>query len=206
MLTPGWHRDTYLEEYHRGFFARHARGTPLRSCGIRDGHIGGLAQVPALVAALPGTSAGDLRAIVQEHVGLTHRHGKVLRAADCLVRLLVGLREGGALREVMRREAGDWFSTRRAGKWALRPDLEVVGAVLSPACYIEQAFPAALYLAWRHHERFVDGVVANAMAGGDNCHRGVVVGALLGASRGVPDELVSGLRAAGDCPAGEPSS
>ena len=26
MLTPGWHRDTYLEEYHRGFFTRYAQG------------------------------------------------------------------------------------------------------------------------------------------------------------------------------------
>ncbi|MDA0768257.1 MAG: ADP-ribosylglycohydrolase family protein [Verrucomicrobia bacterium] len=29
LLTPGWHRDTYVEECHRGFFTRHAQGKPL---------------------------------------------------------------------------------------------------------------------------------------------------------------------------------
>ena len=54
MLTPGWHRDTYLEEYHRGFFTRYSQGKDPRKCGIKDEHIGGLATVPALVAALQG--------------------------------------------------------------------------------------------------------------------------------------------------------
>ena len=54
MLEPGWHRDTYLEEYHRAFFTRYAQGKTPRKCGISDEHIGGLATVPALVAALGG--------------------------------------------------------------------------------------------------------------------------------------------------------
>ncbi|MEM9480977.1 MAG: ADP-ribosylglycohydrolase family protein, partial [Verrucomicrobiota bacterium] len=52
MQTPGWHQDTYLEEYHRAFFDRLAAGKRPRKCGIEDFHIGGLAQVPALIAAL----------------------------------------------------------------------------------------------------------------------------------------------------------
>ena len=196
MLTPGWHRDTYLEEYHRGFFTRYAQGKPLHKCGIRDEHIGGLSQVPALAAALPEVPVTELRATIKEHVSLTHRHSNVLRAADCLVRLLVAIRNGQSLREAIKWEAGDWFSTRKAEKWSSRPDEDIVGAILSPACYIDQAFPASLYLAWRHHEDFHEGVVANAMVGGDNCHRGAVVGALLGASRGVPTGLIEGLMAA----------
>ena len=47
MLTPGSHRDTYLEEYHRGFFTRYAMGKPPGKCAIQDEHIGGLAQVAA---------------------------------------------------------------------------------------------------------------------------------------------------------------
>ena len=57
MLTRGWHRDTYLEENHRGFFTRYALGEGLRKCGIKDKHIGGLAAVPAMAAAL--TSEGQ---------------------------------------------------------------------------------------------------------------------------------------------------
>ncbi len=185
MLEPGWHRDTYLEEYHRAFFTRYAEGKIPRKCGISDEHIGGLATVPALCAALEGTALPELRAIVKEHVGLTHAHANVLRAADTLVRLLWGIAAGEPLREVMRREAGDWISGNKAESWRDQPDEQVIGSRFSPACYIAEAMPAALYLVWKYHDDFAAGITANAMVGGDNCHRGAVVGSLLGAACGV---------------------
>ena len=193
MLEPGWHRDTYVEECHRGFFTRYAQGIAPRKCAIRDEHIGGLSSVPALVAALEGTPRDELRSIVKEHVGLTHAHANVLRAADTLVRLLFGIAEGATLHDVMRREAGEWLSGTKADSWKRQPDEQVIGARFSPACYIAEAMPASLYLAWKYHDDFPAGVVANAMVGGDNCHRGAVVGSLLGAACGVPDRVFQDL-------------
>jgi ADP-ribosylglycohydrolase len=46
--------------------------------------------------------------------------------------------------------------------------------------------PASLYLAWKYHDNFEAGILANAMCGGDNCHRGAVVGSLLAAANGIP--------------------
>jgi ADP-ribosylglycohydrolase len=57
----------------------------------------------------------------------------------------------------------------------------VVGGLYSPACYIEDSFPSVLYLAARYANDFEAALVANTNAGGDNCHRGAVLGALLGA-------------------------
>jgi ADP-ribosylglycohydrolase len=145
-----------------------------------DEHIGGLATVPALVAALARTPREDLRRIVKEHVGLTHAHANVLRAADTLVRLLLAVADGTPLREAIQQEAGDWISSKKAASWCLQPDELVIGQRFSPACYIAEAVPAALYLAWKYHDDFQAGVTANAMVGGDNCHRGAVVGSLLG--------------------------
>ena len=132
MLTPGWHRDTYLEEYHRGFFTRYAQGNAVTRCGISDEHIGGLAQIPALLAALP--ESADWRSTVREHLALTHRHSNVQRAADCLARLLKSITAGTPLREAIARESGDWFSSRKAERWATRPDHEIIGSVLIPVC------------------------------------------------------------------------
>jgi len=182
MLTSDWHRDTYLEEYHRGFFTNHSKGKALRKCGIDDVHIGGLATVPALVAALEGSSREAIRQIVKDHVALTHRNSNVLRAADCLARLLLDLSEGAALREAIMQSAGDWFSTKKATAWSDQPDRTIIGTKLSPACYIDQAFPAALYLAWKYHDDFTAAITANARVGGDNCHRGAVVGSLVAMS------------------------
>lgn len=193
MRTPGWHRDTYVEEYHRGFFERLARGKPPRKCSIRDEHIGGLALVPALNFVLADESLENRRRLVKEHVDLTHAHANVLRAADTLVRLLDRVAGGIPLRDAIRDEAGDWISTTKAAKWATQPDLHVIGQRFSPACYIAESMPASLFLAWKYHDDFEAGIRANALVGGDNCHRGAVVGSLLAAANGVPSKWLDGL-------------
>lgn len=185
MLTPGRHRDTYVEEYHREFFTNYARGRKPRACGVADVHIGGLVAVPALFAALAGTTS-DVAAAVREHVGLTHKDQGVLQAADCLVRILTAVRMGEPLRAAILAQASDWISAAKVAAWSKEPDDVVIGRRLSPACYIPDAFPAALYLAWKYAEDFGAGICANAQVGGDSCHRGAVVGALLGEANGVP--------------------
>ena len=75
-------------------------------------------------------------------------------------------------------------------------DLEVIGGMLSPACYIDHCFPAVLYLAARYSDDFAAALVANTNVGGDNCHRGAVLGALLGAALGlsaIPQRWIAGL-------------
>ena len=54
MLTPGRHRDTYIEECHRKFFTAYARGTAPLKCGGKDIHIGGLAHVGVLCGFFRG--------------------------------------------------------------------------------------------------------------------------------------------------------
>jgi len=50
--------------------------------------------------------------------------------------------------------------------------------------------PVSLYLAWKYHDDFDAAITANAMVGGDNCHRGAVVGSLLGAAHGADTAAV----------------
>jgi ADP-ribosyl-[dinitrogen reductase] hydrolase len=192
MRIPGWHRDTYVEECHRGFFTNLSRGKAPRRCGIADRHIGGLAAVAALFAGLD-QDPGTLEKQVLEHVALTHLKDDVLRAARTLVRMLELVTGGAPLRETIERLGTDWISPRKFTQWSTLADEVVVGEHYSPACYIRDAFPAALYLSWKYAERFDDAVIANAHCGGDNCHRGAVVGALVGAACGVGDSWLSRL-------------
>lgn len=131
MLQPGWHNDTYAEEYHRAFFNNYATGIDPLKCGIDDKHIGGLATVPALVAALEGTSQDDVRTSVRTHVSLTHKNAAVLEAADLLVSLLFAVAEGQSLREAMKSQAHKWFSTTKAESWTSKPDSPRLWAVVS---------------------------------------------------------------------------
>ncbi|MFY8215495.1 MAG: ADP-ribosylglycohydrolase family protein [Chthoniobacterales bacterium] len=189
MRTPGSHRDTYIEEYHRAFFNNRAKGLKVDRCGIEDIHIGGLAHVPTLFAFAGTADLAELRKIVREHVSLTHQSAGVLAAADCLVRMLVAISSGVAVRDAVLSESNSLVSGRQFESWLRDPDEVVVGRRLSPACYIDDAFPAALYLAWKYADDFSGGIIANANVGGDNCHRGAVVGSILGLANGIPVEF-----------------
>ena len=162
--------------------------------------------VPALVAAL-GPRHHDLREIVRLHVSLTHKDPDVLAAADVLVKILADAlprheaparspeASAAALREAILEHGHDWISAAKLSAWEGLSDRQLVGGKLSSACYIDEAFPASLALAYRHAGDFTAGVVANARCGGDNCHRGAVVGSLLAAAASVPVPLLVRLQA-----------
>lgn len=191
MRLPGWHRDTYVEEYHRAFFTNLARGRKPEACGIEDIHIGGLVPVAALFAGLED-GGETLLNVVKKHVALTHNAPEVIEAAAALTRILLALEAGSGLKEAIEQHATGWVGQKKLNQWAKEPDEVVIGERLSPACYIKDAFPAALYLSWKYADDFSSGIIANAHCGGDNCHRASVVGALLGFANGVPERWLLG--------------
>ena len=200
MLEPGWHRDTYAEEYHRAFFDNYAQGKMPTRCGIDDIHIGGLSQIPALLAALEQIGITELSEqlnLVDAHVQLTHRNQHVAEAAEALTRMLYGLTSGLSVGDVLDQSTHFGRKTASFETWSNFPDRTVVGRYLSPACYLPESFTASLYLTWKYSDDFSAGVLANAHCGGDNCHRGAVVGSLLGAANGIPEKWLRGLSTPG---------
>jgi ADP-ribosylglycohydrolase len=193
MTVPGHHRDTYVEECHRNFFAKYARGKTPVDCGGEDIHIGGLAHVPILAVWYAHDEAAALAA-VREHVRVTHRGELIETAARDLTKMLVAILNGAEVRASIEKFGKGWAGRKKLEAWAARPDEEVVGAILSPACYLQDSFPASLYLAWKYADDLESALIANTNLGGDNCHRGIVVGALVGAGRvAVPDRWQRGL-------------
>lgn len=196
MLDGGWHKDTYLEEYHRAFFDNYAKGLAPIDCGIDDLHIGGLSHVPCLLSGLTEIGVVDLDEQllqVEKHVRLTHRNQHVSDAAAAMTHILYSLREGLDLRKALDSHAKPWASSGQFDTWTHFSDRTVIGRQLTMACYLPESFTASLYLCWKYAEDFSAGIIANAHCGGDNCHRGAVVGALLGAANGAPKKWIQGL-------------
>ena len=196
MLDGGWHKDTYLEEYHRAFFDNYAKGLAPIDCGIDDLHIGGLSHVPCLLSGLTEIGVVDLDEQllqVEKHVRLTHRNQHVSDAAAAMTHILYSLREGLDLRKALDSHAKPWASSGQFDTWTHFSDRTVIGRQLTMACYLPESFTASLYLCWKYAEDFSAGIIANAYCGGDNCHRGAVVGALLGAANGAPKKWIQGL-------------
>ena len=196
MLTPGWHRDTYAEEYHRAFFKNYARGKKLSNCGIKDIHIGGLSLVPALLAgleALDKTEEKYLLDCTQELIQGTHTHPVTISTAKDLTRILLALNNRAEIRSTLQTLRLSNVPLTSIKKWEGMPDRKVVGEILSPACYLPESFTAALYFAWKYSDDFSLAILANAKVGGDNCHRGVVVGSIVGMQTGIPRKWLQDL-------------
>lgn len=73
-------------------------------------------------------------------------------------------------------------------------DEEIIGKRFATACYPEHGVPLMLCLLQRNKADFRTSILANANAGGDNVHRGMILGLLAGACNAdIPSELKSGL-------------
>ncbi len=75
-----------------------------------------------------------------------------------------------------------------------RSETEVTRGMLATACYPEHGLPMLLYLAYRHDFDLEKALIANTNAGGDNVHRGMLLGLLVGAACDeIPGALAEGL-------------
>ena len=209
MTAPDSHNDTYAESCHRDFFANYARGLAPERCAGTEGHdtasIGGLAVLPPVIfAALRqgDPAAASAAALIQ--LRLTHRSSKLERHALEYSDLLVHLVQDASARIApLARAAAERLGFPATAvieriRLNRQSDRDVIGGLLSSACYIDQSLPAVLYLAARYPDDFEAALIANANVGGDNCHRGAVLGALLGAALGpaaIPERWIQGLTA-----------
>ncbi len=191
MRNPAGHRDTYVEECHRGFFLNLRRGRPPERCAVVEKHIGGMVPVIPLYATLRslGHAHPEASAAVQSHVAVTHGGAQVETAASNLLVLAGELWDGISLAECLLYHAQRQDLALLSGPIerlsALSPD-EVMGRHYSTACYLDGAMPAIAYLALRYADNPREALIQNTMAGGDNCGRGAVLGALFGVALG-PD-------------------
>ena len=198
MTTPGNHRDTYIEECHRNFFANYARGIPARKCGVAEKHIGGLVGIIPVVAYYCN-QPDNAREAALAHLALTHPGHKMKVAGSLVIEILLKIFNGINLKTAIIEEIeaqrnpllGHPFK-----KWLDDPDDGVIGPRLSTACYVEDSVPAVVYLALKYDDEPQKALIVNTNLGGDNVARGAVLGALLGASCGIesfPRHWVDGL-------------
>lgn len=76
------------------------------------------------------------------------------------------------------------------------PESEVIQKRFATACYPEHGLPLVFYFARRHQDDVEQALLANANAGGDNVHRGMILGMVAGAaSDSFPEHLKQGLQA-----------
>ena len=187
MTTPGSHNDTYASTCHRMFFANlKLRKLDPKNCPDNDMHnvdtIDGL--VLPTITALAMTAQGESDDKIAEVAAQT---AAVTRRSDTLEKM-----------------SRFWSQIVKASlvdetEAILTQDLTVISQRLgfcrpndrSPdemtACYISQSFPPTINMIAKYQNNCWDGLLANANIGGENVHRGSILGAVLGARAGLPN-------------------
>ncbi len=185
---PPRHRDTYAESFHRGFFANLVTGKPPAQCGARTHDtpsIGGLVTIAPLAIheLLQGYDVEHVQTTCRKHLFLTHPDEILGRICNGYVALIAGL----LLRKP--EEAPEHYLLTAADATlgidlkeivaCARNDREVVGRRYSSACYISDSWPSVLFLAVKYLNDPRSALLANTNLGGDNVHRGAVLGVIV---------------------------
>jgi len=190
MTTPGAHNDAYCSSYHRLFFQRRATGIALRDCPSNDNHnvdsIDGLVMPSVVLLATAEMPMERAIPLAQESVRVTRNSPRVEQFVVEHATLLRAVLEGQPVGRVAQRAA-----TRLLGQ---AMDVSEPDPVV--ACYIDENYVSLLHFAAKYGHDFRTALLANANAGGENVHRGLVLGALMGAqagASGIPSDLKGGL-------------
>lgn len=190
---PARHPDTYAESCHRGFFANWASGKDPLKCGAvthDTPSMGALVTVAPLVIALLNThELAQIKRVCRDHVGLTHPDESLLKVVDAYVSLLwslLNLDQKDDNKVPLFQTAINATGTVNLEKMLQsdRGDAAIVGGRYSLACYISDSWPSVCYLAAKYHTTPHKALVVNTNLGGENAHRGSVLGTLIGAASG----------------------
>lgn len=186
------HPDTYAESYHRGFFANLAKGMPPDKSAAKThdtASVGGLIGIApvAIAELLFERSLQRVQMLCRAHLLLTHPDDHLAKICDAYVALIDALlfrtvENPRDLIAVTAKQSAGIDVALLVQKY--QDDNQVVGGKFSRACYIEDSWPSLLFLAWKYLDNPLQALIANANLGGDNCHRGAVLGVILGLASG----------------------
>ena len=158
--------------------------------------IAGPARIAPLVCHLANSTEEEVvRASIEQSI-LTHRSPEAEESATFFAKAGYRLMHGANLVDTLNETAPAW-ALQKANAVVSENAVDAIGK-LGPACSISSALPSVLYLALKYGDDTETAFIENAMAGGDNCARGLALGMLLGAANGfssIPERWVNELNA-----------
>ena len=158
--------------------------------------IAGPARIAPLVCQHANSTEEEVVRSSVEQTMLTHRSAEAEESTVFLAKAGYRLIHGANLSNTLKETAPAWAMEKAKGVFSEN----AVDAVtrLGPACSISSALPSVLYLTLKYENDIDNAFIDNAMAGGDNCARGLALGMLLGAANGfssIPRNWIDSLKA-----------
>lgn len=199
LLSPDGHRDFYIPAAHRIFIGNLGKGLPPEKCGEADTHIAGLVEAAPIMLLRANTPDAVFRELTPQ-ISLIRPSTTITRAGTLMADILRLLLAGMSLDDACFKRLGHThhpYLTFPYHRWIEHHTLEHVAThELSQGASGDDAMPLSLFIALKHADSFEEAIATNATLGGDACHRGSLVGLMLGAvhgKEGIPRRLIEGL-------------
>jgi ADP-ribosylglycohydrolase len=191
--------NDYVDGATKATLANVQNQTDKTQGGSDSAEIAGPARIAPLISFLANSPEIEVVKAAVEQTMLTHRSKEAEESATFLARAGYRLIHGANLLDTLNETAPEW-ALKKANSVLSENAVDAIGK-LGPACSISSALPSVLYLTIKHGSDIETAFIENAMAGGDNCARGLVLGMLLGATDGmasIPNHWVENVKAQTD--------
>ena len=188
--------NDYIDGATKATLANVQNQTDKTQGGSDSVEIAGPARIAPLIAFLSNSSESEVVKAAVEQTVLTHRSKEAEETAIFLAQAGYRLMHGANLHDTLNETAPEWALEK--AKSVLSENAVDAISKLGPACSISSALPSVLYLATKHGDDIEAAFIENAMAGGDNCARGLALGILLGSANGlsaIPQGWIENLKA-----------
>jgi len=187
--------NDYVDGATKNTLANLQNQTDKTQGGSDSVEIAGPARIAPLISFLANSPESEVVQAAVEQTMLTHRSKEAEESATFLAKTGYRLIHGANLLDTLNETAPEW-ALKKANSVLSENAVDAIGK-LGPACSISSALPSVLYLTIKHGSEIETAFIENAMAGGDNCARGLVLGMLLGAANGmasIPNHWVENLK------------
>jgi ADP-ribosylglycohydrolase len=192
----------YFDKATKVTLAARQAGTSWTVAGATSEELGGAARMAPLLLSEAARTEAALVAAACTQAEMTHRSTLSLEAAAFLARAAWARLDGATLIQALDHAAAGSFTDLPADSLRIQAvslaasrDARHIVATTGASCHILEALPASLAIALAFANEPHRALCENAMAGGDNAARGLVIGMLnpeTGAETSPPKESLGG--------------
>jgi ADP-ribosylglycohydrolase len=195
--------DGYVDVATKDTLANFAAGKDPHQAGAESDDLAGAARIAPL-AYFYRDNLDKLRTSAREQTALTHNNPQVIDAAVFFADVVTKVLHGALPKKAIKQTTAEDFDREPYSNWvatglqSVKKDTRQAILDFGQMCEIEAAFPSVVHLIARYEGNLKEGLVENAMAGGDSAGRGLIVGMILGAQAGIeaiPQNWLSELKA-----------
>jgi ADP-ribosylglycohydrolase len=192
----------YFDGATKGTLENIAAGKNPPDAGSDSDDLAGASRIAPL-AFFYRNDLNKLTTAARAQTALTHNNRHVIESAEFFGRVAWQVLHGEAPIAGVKQVLGEGFERDPYMKWvadglnSVESDTRQAMLDFGQMCETEAAFPCVVHLIAKYEDNLAEGLIENAMAGGDSAARGLIVGMILGAHLGIdaiPQEWLSELK------------